>query len=287
MKTAVFIAPGQIEVQETAKPEIDGENQAIIRVVRASVCGSDLWWYRGIAKREANTLVGHEAIGVVEQVSADVSQIKASDFVIVPFTHGCGHCVACLNGFHAAKNAEVKPGDTVAVIGDGAVGLCGVIGAKLLGAEKIILLSHHEDRAALGREFGATDIVAQKGAAAVQQVLALTKENAGVDAVLECVGAAGAIDQAGQIARPGAVIGRVGVPHAEPKSNQLFWKNIGLRGGIASVTKPDKELLPKAVLDGEINPGKVFTKSFDLDHAADAYAVMDQRQAIKSLLVID
>lgn len=345
MKAAVFIAPGQIEVQETAKPEIDGENQAIIRVVRASVCGSDLWWYRGIAKREANTLVGHEAIGVVEQASADVSQIKAGDFVIVPFTHGWRHCVACLNGFegnclnqkpgsnggyqaefmkyepadsglvkipgapadytdeqlaslqtlsdvmatgfHAAKNAEIKPGDMVAVIGDGAVGLCGVIGAKLLGAEKIILLSHHEDRAALGREFGATDIVAQKGAAAVQQVLALTKENAGVDAVLECVGTAGAIDQAGQIARPGAVIGRVGVPHPEPKSNQLFWKNIGLRGGIASVTKPDKELLLKAVLDGEINPGKVFTKSFDLDHAADAYAAMDQRQAIKSLLVID
>lgn len=156
-----------------------------------------------------------------------------------------------------------------------------------MGAEKIILLSHHEDRAALGREFGATDIVAQKGAAAVQQVLALTKENAGVDAVLECVGAAGAIDQAGQIARLGAVIGRVGVPHAEPKSNHLFWKNIGLRGGIASVTKPDKELLLKAVLDGEINPGKVFTRSFDLDHAADAYAAMDQRQAIKSLLVID
>lgn len=156
-----------------------------------------------------------------------------------------------------------------------------------MGAEKIILLSHHEDRAALGREFGATDIVAQKGAAAVQQVLALTKENAGVDAVLECVGTAGAIDQAGQIARPGAVIGRVGVPHAEPKSNLLFWKNIGLRGGIASVTKPDKELLLKAVLDGEINPGKVFTRSFDLDHAADAYAAMDQRQAIKSLLVID
>ena len=345
MKAAVFIAPGQIEVQETAKPEIDGENQAIIRVVRASVCGSDLWWYRGIAKREANTLVGHEAIGVVEQVSADVSQIKAGDFVIVPFTHGCGHCVACLNGFegnclnqkpgsnggyqaefmkyepadpglvkipgmpadytdeqlaslqtlsdvmatgfHAAKSAEVKPGDTVAVIGDGAVGLCGVIGAKLLGAEKIILLSHHEDRASLGKEFGADEIVAEKGEDAVKHVLALTKENAGADAVLECVGADSSIEQAGQIARPGAVIGRVGVPpHAEPKSNLLFWKNIGLRGGIASVTKPDKELLLKAVLDGEINPGKVFTKSFELNHAADAYAAMDQRRAIKSLLVI-
>lgn len=116
--------------------------------------------------------------------------------------------------------------------------------------------------------------------------MALTKENAGVDTVLECVGTAGAIDQAGQIARPGAVIGRIGVPHAEPKSNLLFWKNIGLRGGIASVTKPDNELLLKAVLDGEINPGKVFTKSFELNHAADAYAAMDQRRAIKSLLVI-
>lgn len=344
MKAAVFTAPGQIEVKEVTKPVIDGKNQAIIRVVRASVCGSDLWWYRGIAKREANTLVGHEAIGVVEQISEDVKQVKEGDFVIVPFTHGCGHCVACLNGFegnclnqkpgsnggyqaefmkyepadsglvkipgapvdytdeqlaslqtlsdvmatgfHAAKSAEVKPGDTVAVIGDGAVGLCGVIGAKLLGAEKIILLSHHEDRASLGKEFGADEIVAEKGEDAVKHVLALTKENAGADAVLECVGADSSIEQAGQIARPGAVIGRVGVPHAEPKSNLLFWKNIGLRGGIASVTKPDKELLLKAVLDGQINPGKVFTKSFDLDHVADAYAAMDQRQAIKSLLVI-
>lgn len=221
MKAAVFMEPGKVEIHDVPKPIIDGDNQAIIRVVRASVCGSDLWWYRGIAKRQANSLVGHEAIGVVESVSDDVDRIKPGDFVIVPFTHGCGHCVACLNGFegnclnqkpgtnggyqaefmkyepansglvkipgtpadytadqlaslqtlsdvmatgfHAAKSAEVKEGDTVAVIGDGAVGLCGVIGAKLLGAEKIILLSHHEDRAALGREFGATDIVAIKG----------------------------------------------------------------------------------------------------------------------------
>lgn len=220
MKAAVFAAPGKIEVKEVAKLVIDGKNQAIIRVVRASVCGSDLWWYRGIANREANTLVGHEAIGVAEQVSEGVKQVKEGDFVIVPFTHGCGHCVACLNGFEgnclnqkpgsnggyqaefmkyepadsglvkipgmpadytdeqlaslqtlsdvmatgfrAAKSAEVKPGDTVAVIGDGAVGLCGVIGAKLLGAEKIILLSHHEDRASLGKEFGADEIVAEK-----------------------------------------------------------------------------------------------------------------------------
>lgn len=344
MKAAVFMEPGKVEIHDVPKPTIDGDNQVIIRVVRASVCGSDLWWYRGIAKRQANSLVGHEAIGVVESVSDDVDQIKPGDFVIVPFTHGCGHCVACLNGFegnclnqkpginggyqaefmkyepansglvkipgtqadytadqlaslqtlsdvmatgfHAAKSAEVKKGDTVAVIGDGAVGLCGVIGAKLLGAEKIILLSHHEDRAALGREFGATDIVATKGDQAVQDVLALTKENAGADAVLECVGATSAIDQAGQIARPGAVIGRVGVPQTESKSNQLFWKNVGLRGGIASVTEPDKEVLLQAVLDGKINPGKVFTKSFSLDNIQDAYQAMDKREAIKSLLIV-
>ena len=344
MKAAVFIEPGKVEIKEVPKPQIDGDNQAIIRIVRASVCGSDLWWYRGISERQTDTFIGHEAIGVVEETSADVDNIQVGDFVVVPFTHGCGHCVACLNGFegdclnrksgdnggyqaeymkyepansglvkipgkpedytdaqlasfqtlsdvmatgyHAAQNAEVKPGSTVTVIGDGAVGLCGVIGAKLLGASKIILLSHHEDRAELGKAFGATDIVDTRGDEAIQDVLKLTKENAGADAILECVGATSAIEQAGQIARPGAVIGRVGVPQSEPKSNQLFWKNVGLRGGIASVTKPDKEVLLQAVLDGEINPGQVFTKSFDLDHIEDAYEAMSNRQVIKALLVI-
>ncbi|MGY0457026.1 alcohol dehydrogenase catalytic domain-containing protein [Pediococcus pentosaceus] len=344
MKAAVFIEPGKVEIKEVPKHQINGDNQAIIRIVRASVCGSDLWWYRGISERQTDTFIGHEAIGVVEETSADVDNIQVGDFVVVPFTHGCGHCVACLNGFegdclnrksgdnggyqaeymkyepansglvkipgkpedytdaqlasfqtlsdvmatgyHAAQNAEVKPGSTVAVIGDGAVGLCGVIGAKLLGASKIILLSHHEDRAELGKAFGATDIVDTRGDEAIQDVLKLTKENAGADAILECVGATSAIEQAGQIARPGAVIGRVGVPQSEPKSNQLFWKNVGLRGGIASVTKPDKEVLLQAVLDGEINPGQVFTKSFDLDHIEDAYEAMSNRQVIKALLVV-
>lgn len=345
MKAVVFIKPGQVEVQAVPKPKIDGDNQALIRVIRASVCGSDLWWYRGISERAANSLVGHEAIGIVEEVSSDVKNFHPGDFVIVPFTHGCGHCVACLNGFegnclnqqphtnggyqaefmiyepadsglvkipgnpedysedqlaslqtlsdvmatgfHAARNAEIKQGMTVAVIGDGAVGLCGVIGAQLLGAEKIILLSHHEDRALLGKEFGATDVVATKGDQVIADVLTLTKENAGADAVLECVGAASAIEQAGQIAQPGAVIGRVGVPQTEPKSNQLFWKGVGLRGGIASVTQPDKAILLQAVLDGRINPGKVFTKHFDLDHVEDAYEAMNQRTAIKSLLIVN
>ncbi len=261
MKAAVFAAPGKIEVKEVAKLVIDGKNQAIIRVVRASVCGSDLWWYRGIAKREANTLVGHEAIGVVEQVSADVSQIKAGDSVIVPFTHGCGHCVACLNGFEG-NCLNQKPGSN--------------------GGYQAEFMKYEPADSGLVKILGAPADYTDEQLASLQ-----TLSDVMATVFHAAKSADSSIEQAGQIARPGAVIGRVGVPHAERKSNQLFWKNIGLRGGIASVTKPDNELLLKAVLDGEINPGKVFTKSFDLDHTADAYAAMDQRQAIKSLLVID
>lgn len=343
MKAAVFMEPGKMEVHDVAKPEIEKPTDAIVKIVRACVCGSDLWWYRGISKREHGSTTGHEAIGVVESVGDAVTNVKPGDFVVAPFTHGCGHCAACQAGFdgncmnqesggnkgyqaeylrftnanwalvkipgqpseysddqlndfltladvmatgyHAAASAEVKAGDVVAVIGDGAVGLCGVIGAKLRGAKRIIALSHHEDRAKLAREFGATDIVSERGDDAVKKVMELTN-GAGADAVLECVGTVSAIEQAGQIARPGAIVGRVGVPQTEPKSNQLFWKNIGLRGGVASVTTYDRQVLLQAVLDGKIHPGKVFTKRFTLDQIQDAYAAMDKREAIKSLVVV-
>ncbi|VUW90915.1 NADP-dependent isopropanol dehydrogenase [Streptococcus constellatus] len=344
MKAAVFVELGKMEVREVARPQLEKETDAIIRIVRACVCGSDLWWFRGISKREPNTLAGHEAIGVVEEVGSAVTDIKAGDFVVVPFTHGCGHCAACRAGFdgnclnmedgsnagyqgeylrftnanwalvkipgqpedysddklnslltladvmatgyHAAKTAEVKAGDTVVVMGDGAVGLCGVIAAKLLGAERIIAMSRHADRQALAREFGATDIVAERGDEAVEKVLQLT-DGAGADAVLECVGTEQSVDTATKIARPGAVVGRVGVPQkAEMNTNNLFWKNIGLRGGIASVTTYDKEVLLDAVLKGRIEPGKVFTKRFTLDTIQEAYEAMDKREAIKSLVII-
>ncbi|MDV7720269.1 zinc-binding dehydrogenase [Pediococcus ethanolidurans] len=343
MKAAVFIEPGKMEVHDVDKPKIEKPTDALIKIVRACVCGSDLWWYRGIAKREANSLVGHEAIGVVEEVGANVSDIKTGDFVVVPFTHGCGHCAACLAGFdgdclnqeaggnggyqgeylrytnanwglvkipgkpadysdeqlnslltladvmatgyHAAASAEVKKGDTVVVMGDGAVGLCGVISAKLRGAKRIIAMSRHEDRQKLAREFGATDIIPERGDDAVKKVMELT--GSGADAVLECVGTEQSVDTAVKVGRPGAVVGRVGVPQkAEMNTNNLFWRNIGLRGGIASVTTDDKTVLLDAVLSGKINPGKVFTKRFDLDHIQDAYEAMDKRTAIKSLLVI-
>jgi len=344
MRAATFVEPGKMEVREYAKPTIQKPTDAIIKIVRACVCGSDLWWYRGIAKRESGSTVGHEAIGIVESVGSDVKDIKVGDFVIAPFTHGCGHCAACLagfdgdclnkeaggnggyqgeylrfinanwalvkipgqpedysddmlnnflaladvmaTGFHAAKSAEVKKGDTVVVMGDGAVGLSGVLSAKLLGAKRIIAMSRHEDRQKLAKEFGATDIIAERGDEAVEKVMELTKT--GADAVLECVGTEQSVDTAVKVGRPGAIVGRVGVPQKpEMNTNNLFWKNIGLRGGIASVTTDDKNVLLDAVLNGEINPGKVFTKRFDLDHIQDAYEAMDKRTAIKSLLIID
>lgn len=345
MKVAVFVEPGKVAIREMDKPVIQQPTDAIIRIVRACVCGSDLWWFRGISQRESGSTVGHEAIGVVDEVGDAVTHIRKGDFVIVPFTHGCGHCAACeagfdgnclnkqdggnggyqgeylrfsnadwalvkipgqpqdysdavLNslltladvmatGYHAASSAEVKAGDTVVVMGDGAVGLCGVIAAKLRGAKHIIAMSRHPDRAELAQEFGATDIVPERGEAAVAKVLSMTA-GAGADAVLECVGSEQSLQTAIAVARPGAIVGCVGVPHQnEIKTGDIFWRNIGLRGGIASVTTYDKNLLLQAVLDEKIQPGKVFTQSFALNDIQAAYEAMDQRKAIKSLLVID
>ncbi|MGT2907319.1 zinc-dependent alcohol dehydrogenase family protein [Streptococcus dentiloxodontae] len=345
MKVATFIEPGQMVIAETEKSKIEQPTDAVIRVVRACVCGSDLWWYRGQQDKKSGTFAGHEAIGIVEEVGSEVTDIQAGDFVIAPFTHGCGYCAACKAGFdgscqnyqwggepigyqaeylrfknanwalvkipgqpsdysdaqlnsflslsdvmatgyHAAKTAEVKKGDTVVIMGDGAVGLCGVIGAKLLGAERIIAMSRYEERQKLALEFGATDIIAERGDEAVAKILELTN-NAGADAILECVGTEQSVDTAVKAARPGAVIGRVGVPEdANMDTNQLFFRNVGLRGGIASVTGPDKEILLDAVLSGEINPGKVFTKRFALDDIQAAYDAMDKREAIKSLILV-
>ncbi|PWG00463.1 zinc-dependent alcohol dehydrogenase family protein [Levilactobacillus bambusae] len=343
MKAAIFVKPGKMEMTEIDKPTIETPDDAIIRVVRASVCGSDLWWFRGLTPRDPNTQAGHEAIGVVEEVGQDVTNVHPGDFVIVPFTNGCGHCAACRAGFdgnclnhqsgassyqaeyvrypsanwglvkvpgkpedytddmlnslvtladvmatgyHAAFTAEVKPGSSVVVMGDGAVGLCGVIAAKLMGAKQIIAMSRHEDRQKLALEFGATDIVAERGDEAVDHVMTITDH--GADAVLECVGTEQSVDTAVKVGRPGAVVGRVGIPqNPNMNTNNLFWNNTGLRGGIAAVTTYDRATLLDAVLSGKIQPGKVFTQRFTLDQIQEAYDAMDQRKAIKSLLVFD
>lgn len=342
MKAAIFVEPGRMDVREIPCPTIEKNTDCIVRVIKACVCGSDLWWFRGVGQRKHGSTTGHEAIGVVSKVGSEVKNLTVGDFVIVPFTHACGECAACKAGFeancfnaepggnagyqaeymrcakadtalvkvpgsptdytddqlaslltladvmatgyHAAVSAEVKPGSTAVVFGDGAVGLCGVIAAKMLGASRIIAMSSHDDRAALAREFGATDIVGERGDEAVAKVKELTN-GAGADAVLECVGSAQSIETALAVAASGATVGRVGVPHKDDIDvNALFWRNVGLKGGPASVSTYDNEVLLKAVLNGDINPGRVFTATFDLDHIQDAYKAMDQRTAIKSLV---
>lgn len=344
MKSAMFMKKGLVEVQDVDKPTVKNPDDVVIKVLRACVCGSDLWAYRGLDDKPANSInSGHEAIGIVEEVGADITTVKPGDFVIAPFTHGCGHCPACLAGFdgvcqdhsdnfsngtqaeyylaqhaqwslvkvpgkpedyseamlksfltladvmatgyHAARVADVKPGDTVVVMGDGAVGLSAIIAAKLRGAKRIISTSRHDDRRELAAEFGATDNVAERGDEAVEKILAMT--NGGADTVLECVGTAQSTDTAMKVGRPGAIVGRVGLPHdATMDMATPFYRNTAVAGGPASVTTYDKDLLLKAVLDGKINPGKVFTKTFTLDEINDAYQAMADRQVIKSYVKV-
>lgn len=190
-------------------------------------------------------------------------------------------------GYHAAHVAHVKAGDTVAIVGDGAVGLCAVIAAKLRGAKRIIIMSRHEDRQKLALEFGATDIVAERGEEGIAKVQELTT-GAGCDAVLECVGTHLSTETAIAIARPGAIVGRVGVPHTGDINIGDYWMaNLAMAGGPASCTTYDKEVLLKAVLDGQINPGKVFTQSYTLDEIDQAYKDMADRKTIKAMIVIE
>lgn len=346
MKAAIFKGKNTIEVGQRPDPQIQDPTDAIVRVVRGCVCGSDLWYYRGITPHQAGS-IGHEYIGVIEAVGEEVTDLAVGDFVIAPFTYNDGTCPACVHGYqsnceyggafgngendggqgehvrspfadatlvkvpnqpaggfteaqlasftalsdvactgyHAAVSAGVKPGDTVAVVGDGAVGLSAVMGAKRLGATRIIALSRNPARQVVAKEFGATDIVEERGDEAVEAVLRLT-DWLGVEAALECVGTDQSIETCAGITRAGGMIGAVGVPLYEKFEYQtLFWKNVGIKGGVAPARRYIPQLLDD-VLAGRINPGLVFDYSTDLDHIADAYAAMDERRAIKSLLTI-
>ncbi len=341
MRAAVFNAPRSISVADRPDPVIAESTDAIVRVVLACVCGSDLWYYRGESAFEPGP-IGHEFIGVVEDVGAEVHHIAKGDLVIAPFAYSdgtCPHCRAgittsCVNGgfwamggidggqgeavrvpladgtlvavpgsgygpakmrslltlsdvmatgHHAAVSAGVTPGSVVAVVGDGAVGLCGVLAGKRLGAERIIALSRNPARQQLARSFGATDIVAERGDAANEVVNEMT-DGVGVDAALECVGTGQAMQTAVAIARPGSTVGFVGVPHGvELPVQAMFFQNIGLRGGGAPVRTYIPELLDD-VLEDRIDPGRVLDFETDLDGIAEAYAAMDERRAIKSLV---
>ena len=340
MRAAVFNGPVSVGVADRPDPVIQEPTDAIVRVVLACVCGSDLWYWRGESPHPVGS-IGHEFVGVVEEVGAQVAGVAVGDFVIAPFIFSDMSCPHCLNGstlscvrggnfgngqidggqgeavrvplagstlvpvpgsghsdqtlkslltlsdvmatgHHAAVSAAVKQGGTVAVVGDGAVGLCAVLAAKRLGAARIIALSRHPGRQKLALEFGATDIVDQRGDPATQAVLELTG-GIGADAALECVGTAQSIATAGAIARPGSTVGIVGVPHGEVPFAATFFRNIGWKGGPAPARIYIPDLLAD-VLSGAINPGKVFDYETDLDHISDAYTAMDERRAIKSLI---
>jgi threonine dehydrogenase-like Zn-dependent dehydrogenase len=237
---------------------------------------------------------GNFGNGTIDGGQGEAVRVPLAGSTLVPVP-GSAHSEAVLRsllalsdvmstGHHAATVAGVKKGDTVAVVGDGAVGLCAVLAARRLGAERIIALSRHAERQRVAREFGATEIVAARGEEAVQAVLELTG-GIGADAALECVGTEQSTATAFAIARPGSVVGIVGVPHGQAPFAQAFFRNVGWRGGPAPARIYIPDLLGD-VLDGVINPGLVFDYETDLDHIADAYRAMDERRAIKSLVLV-
>ncbi len=336
MRATTIHAPGDIRVEEVPDPVITKPTDAIIKVTAGCICGSDLWPYRGHNDITAGDTIGHECIGVIEEVGSEVTDFAVGDFVIVPFDHcdnTCAHCrygmqSACVNlgmtasgqaeyalvtqangslvktdgmpdealvpsllalsdvmatGWHAAVAAGVRKGGTVVVVGDGAVGLCGVLAAAQMGAERVIAMSRHEPRQDIARQFGATDIVAERGREGAARIADLT-EGIGADAVLECVGTDDAIKTAFAVARPGSTVGFVGVPHGvELPVRKMFQKNVGMAGGMAPVRRYLPELL-ELTLSGAINPGLVFDLTLPLEESPEGYRAMDERRAIKVLL---
>ena len=347
MRATLIHGPRDIRLEDVPDPTVRRPTDAVVRVVASCVCGSDLWPYRGVTETSEPSRIGHEFVGVVEDVGGEVATVRPGDFVIAPFALSDNTCAHCRNGVHtscqrgawwggedehglridagqgeavrvamadgtlvatpempdeamvpalltlsdvmgtghhAAVAAGVAPGRTVVVVGDGAVGLCGVLAARRLGAERVIAMSRHADRQAVAAEFGATDIVAERGAEGVAQVTDLL-DGVGADAVLECVGTKESMQQAIDAARPGGRVGYVGVPAggAELPIRQLFGKNVSVGGGVAPVRAYLDELLADT-LGGVIDPGRVFDLALPLDQVGEAYSAMDERRAIKVLL---
>jgi threonine dehydrogenase-like Zn-dependent dehydrogenase len=231
--------------------------------------------YGGFNGAQAEALRVPEADGTLYTVPTGADEALLASLLSLSDVMGTGH--------HAARVAQAGPGKSVAVIGDGAVGLCGIIAARRLGAERIILLGRHPDRIALGREFGASEIVTERGREAVERVRALTGGH-GVHSVLECVGTEQSMKDAVSIARPGGAIGRVGVPHYDGiPAEQTFYKNVIVGGGPAPARAYIDALLPD-VLEGRIQPGRVFDRVVDLDGVPDGYRAMDRRESIKVMI---
>ncbi|MEU5824594.1 MULTISPECIES: zinc-dependent alcohol dehydrogenase family protein [Streptomyces] len=345
MRATVIHAPHDIRVEEVPDPRIQQPTDVVLRVLRACICGSDLWAYRGESARQPGQRIGHEFLGIVEEAGSEVRGFSVGDLVVAPFVWSDGTCAYCSEGLttscpqggfwgsvgsdggqgeavrvpfadgtlvalpaaaasddrlltallalsdvlgtghHAAVGAGVRAGSTVAVVGDGAVGLCGVMAAKRLGAERIVALGRHTARTDIARDFGATDVVAERGDSAVAAVRELLGGE-GAHCVIEAVGTEQSMRTAVGITRDGGAIGYVGVPHGSGTGldlGDMFDRNIALRGGVAPVRTYIPELLPD-VLDGIIDPSPVFDLTVGLDDVPAGYRAMDGRTALKVLV---
>ncbi|WP_189219285.1 MULTISPECIES: alcohol dehydrogenase catalytic domain-containing protein [Streptomyces] len=344
MRATYLYEAGDVRVEDAPDPVVEQPTDAVVRVVRACVCGSDLHPYHTMAAADGPAPMGHEFLGVVEELGPEVSGLSRGDLVVSPFSYADNTCEYCREGlhtscprggffnsagvgggqaeairvpqaqgtlvklpvgedsellpglltladvygtgYHAAHMARVRPGHTVTVIGDGAVGLLAVLSARQLGAEQIILMGRHRNRTDLGRFFGATDVVPERGEEGIAKVRELTGGH-GTRAVLEAVGHMPAYEMAVGAVRAGGVISRVGVPQYEAAPvgfGSLFGPNVTLTGGPAPVRAYIEQLLP-AVLDGTVEPGRVFDRTVSLEEVPDAYRAMDRREALKVLVV--
>jgi threonine dehydrogenase-like Zn-dependent dehydrogenase len=338
MRGAVLHAPGDVRVEDRDDPRILAPTDAILRLPATCVCGSDLWPYRGVEAVQGPSPMGHEYVGVVQEVGSQVSTITPGQFVVGSFWASDNTCQLCQAGYQSAclqrepmgalgaqaellrvpladgtlvatpdlppddlipsllaasdvlgtgwfcaVAAEAGPGKTVAVVGDGAVGLLAVLAAKQLGAERIIAMSRHEPRQQLAIEFGATDIVTERGEDGVARIKELTG-GLGAHSVVEAVGTQESMQQAIGSTRPGGHVGFVGVAHGvELPVEGLFWSLVHLHGGPAPVRRFLPELVD-LIWNRQINPGKVFDLTLPLEQAAEGYRAMDERRAIKTLL---
>jgi hypothetical protein len=341
MRATLMYGAGEVRVEDVPDPVLREPTDAIVRVLRSCICGSDLWPYWSMPPSEQGSRMGHEFLGVVEDTGAEVSAFRAGDVVVAPFVWSDGTCDFCREGLqtscrhggqwggeldggqgeavrvpqargtlvrlpagedeallaslltlsdvfctghHAAVKAGVSPRTAVTVIGDGAVGLCAVLAARRLGAEQIILMGHHKERTDLGREFGATDVIAERGDEGIEKVRDLTRGD-GTHTVLECVGTSAAIDMSLGVVRDGGVVSRVGAAQygEVPLDFGTFLRNITLTGGVAPARAYIGELMPD-ILDGSIQPGRVFDRAIGLDEVPEGYRAMAERQALKVLI---
>lgn len=341
MRAAVYHGPGDIRVEDVPDAAVSAPTDAVVRVLRACICGSDLWSYRGHYELPVGRRTGHEFMGIVEDVGAAVTSLRRGQLVLAPFYFCDGTCEFCLvglssacrqiggwggvtdggqgeavrvpfadttlvpvpgedhddelllrllpltdvlsTGHHACVSAGVGPASTVAVVGDGAVGLCAVLAAVRLGAQQVIAVGHHASRLDLAKRFGATDVVRASGDEAVAAVQELT--SGGATAVCECVGNQAAVDAALAMTRAGGRIGWVGVPAAVTGFDMMkaFGRNIALAGGVAPARDYIPQLLPD-VLAGHLDASAVLDLPLPLEQAPEGYRRMDDRSALKVVL---